>query len=110
MIWVSFFVKIENRNNRVCFFNFLVGEEGLDEPENESRISQSMKDHHKMRANRWKLVEYDSEAAWSYFIGTKAAYDFACMKNILSEIKIREETFQPKTLLDFGSGLGTVTW
>ena len=79
-------------------------------PENEGRIKQSMKDHHKMRANRWKLVEYDSEAAWSYFIGTKAAYDFACMKKILSEIKFREEAFQPKTLLDFGSGLGTVTW
>jgi len=84
--------------------------DNLDDPETEERIKQSMNHHHKMRASRWKLVEYDNEAAWSYFIGTKAAYDFACMKNILSEIKFREETFQPKTLLDFGSGVGTVTW
>merc|ERR1719270_390139 len=46
----------------------------------------------------------------SYFVGTKAAYDYACLKTILSEIKRREKKFHPKTLLDFGSGLGTVTW
>ena len=54
--------------NEILIFNFVVGD-NLDDPETEERIKQSMNHHHKMRASRWKLVEYDSEAAWSYFIG-----------------------------------------
>ena len=66
-----------NKNNRVFFFpNFVVGDD-LDDPETEEKIKQSMNHHHKMRANRWKLVEYDNEAAWSYFIGTKVVFSWS---------------------------------
>ena len=64
----------------------------------------------KSGVERSGVEKFEVEMSFNEFIGTKAAYDFACMKNILSEIKFREEAFQPKTLLDFGSGLGTVTW
>ena len=60
--------KPKKKKNNVGFSNFVVGD-NLDDPETEERIKQSMNHHHKMRASRWKLVEYDSEAAWSYFIG-----------------------------------------
>ena len=56
--------------------NFVVGDD-LDDPETEEKIKQSMNHHHKMRANRWKLVEYDNEAAWSYFIGTKVVFSWS---------------------------------
>ena len=64
----------------------------------------------KKRSQRWKNVEYDKEAAWAYLLGGKAAYDYACLKLILNEIKFRDKQFKPKTLLDFGSGVGTVSW
>ncbi len=64
----------------------------------------------KKRLNRWKAVDYNHEAALGYFMGTKAAFDFACLTTILKEIQARQSQFAPETLLDFGSGIGTVTW
>ena len=90
----------------------------LDEAEQNFQRSESIMDKidtevkkeiHK-RSQRWKSVEYDKEASWSYLLGGKAAYDYACLKSILNEIKVRDKQFKPKTLLDFGSGVGTVSW
>ena len=64
----------------------------------------------KRRSSRWKEVEYNNDAAWAYLLGGKAAYDYACIKAILTEIKQRDKAFKPKTMLDFGSGVGTVSW
>ena len=75
-----------------------------------NQIDKDVAKEIKKRSNRWKFVEYDSEAAWAYLLGGKAAYDYACIKFIMNEIKRRDKLFQPKTLLDFGSGVGTVTW
>ena len=75
-----------------------------------NRIEKDVTTEIKKRAHRWKLVEYDNEAAWAYLVGGKAAYDYACLKSIMGEIQARDRSFQPKTLLDFGSGVGTVTW
>jgi ribosomal protein RSM22 (predicted rRNA methylase) len=75
--------------------------------------SQFNKEVHKImniEAQRWAPVEYDKEAAWSYFVGTKAAFDYSCLKLIMEEIKRKETQFQPRTLLDFGSGVGTGSW
>ena len=55
-------------------------------------------------------MDYDKETAWAYFIGTKAAHDYAVMKTIMQEIAKRDKSFQPKTHMDFGSGIGTVSW
>ena len=69
-----------------------------------------------------KHIAYDLSASWAYLLG-KAAYDYATMYSILSEIKNRTSPdsrfsnksdhlspFAPKTLLDFGSGVGTSLW
>lgn len=74
------------------------------------KIDTEVKKEIHKRSQRWKSVEYDKEAAWSYLLGGKAAYDYACLKSILNEIKTRDNQFKPKTLLDFGSGVGTVSW
>jgi len=82
----------------------------VNDPNLPYEIKNKTKHEISKRANRWKEMIYDNEAAYSYFCGSKAAYDFACMKNVLLEIQKRDKRFRPKTLLDFGSGLGTVTW
>ena len=69
-----------------------------------------------------KHIAYDLSASWAYLLG-KAAYDYATMYAIYSEIKNRTSpdsrfsnksdhlsSFAPKTLLDFGSGVGTSLW
>ena len=57
----------------------------------------------------WKPVEYDEDAAHAYLLA-KAPYDYACMKTIMDEIKARDPNFQPRTLFDCGSGVGTSIW
>ena len=76
-----------------------------------------------------KCIIYDKDAAWAYLLG-KAAFDYATMYKILSDIKGRTEnnitgesvmqdnesqkdtaaSYKPITLLDFGSGVGTSIW
>ena len=80
------------------------------DPFQDGKINSDLKHKISKRANRWKQVIYDAESAWSYLIGTKAAYDYACLKYIFMEINKRRRGFEPKTLMDFGSGIGTVTW
>lgn len=87
------------------------------QPEDDKTAVDALKDMNaeievekRKRQGRWKMVEYNKEAALSYFMGTKAAYDFACLKTILLEIFFRAPDFAPKSLLDFGSGVGTVSW
>ena len=62
------------------------------------------------RMNRWKSVDYDRLASLTYLLGSVAAYDYACLLKVFKEIRQRNPEFLPRTMLDFGSGVGTVTW
>ena len=58
------------------------------------------------------FFQYDDESAvWAYTFG-KSVYDYACMYMVMMEIKSRlpPNKFQPRTILDFGSGVGTSIW
>ena len=57
----------------------------------------------------WAPVEYNKHASQLYLVG-RSAQEYAVLHRILHEICTRDKDFQPKTLLDFGSGVGTVTW
>ena len=60
----------------------------------------------------WQPIDYDDRVtAWSYLIG-KAAFDYSAVKTVLAEIKNEPDTeqFRPRTLFDFGSGVGTCYW
>lgn len=81
--------------------------------------------------NQSKPIHYDKNAAWAYLLG-KAAFDYATMYKILSDIKERTQleyknveefvpiegatlekpcnSYKPRTLFDFGSGVGTSVW
>ena len=67
-----------------------------------------------------KHIQYDKTAAWAYLLG-RAAYDYATIYKIMVEIQRRNQLksadhdsqrnlFQPRTLFDFGSGVGTSIW
>ena len=81
-----------------------------DELDREAEIRKEMNKILSAKVGRWKVIDYDSYASWSYLIGGMAAYDYACLLKIMKEIKQRNPKFNPKTLLDFGSGVGTVSW
>ena len=67
-----------------------------------------------------KHIQYDKTAAWAYLLG-RAAYDYATIYKIMLDIQQRNQLkhadhdsqknlFQPRTLFDFGSGVGTSIW
>ncbi len=74
------------------------------------RIETTAKTRSKNDAKRyWKQIDYDETGAWSYLLG-RAAYDYATVYKVLKEVGRREPDFKPRTLLDFGSGVGTAIW
>ncbi|XP_064460876.1 methyltransferase-like protein 17, mitochondrial [Ornithodoros turicata] len=58
---------------------------------------------------RWKAFNYDDFGSYTYLVARLAA-DYATLHRIFNEIKLIDQTFVPKTLMDFGSGVGTVYW
>ncbi|XP_015121194.1 methyltransferase-like protein 17, mitochondrial [Diachasma alloeum] len=54
-------------------------------------------------------VKYDSYTSILYMM-TRSAPDYAILYKIFHEIKARDGDFEAKNLLDFGSGIGTVSW
>lgn len=54
----------------------------------------------------WKDIEYDDYSSLTY-LGGRLAPNFAAMLTVFNEIKKSDPSFFPKTILDFGSGIGT---
>ena len=44
------------------------------------------------------------------YLVKRFAPEYAALVRIFNEIKIRAPDFQPKSLFDCGSGVGTATW
>ncbi|GLH09033.1 Uncharacterized protein GBIM_14183 [Gryllus bimaculatus] len=57
----------------------------------------------------WKAINYNDHRSKVYLIGRSSA-EYAVLSRIFNEVKLRLPDFQPKSLFDFGSGVGTVTW
>nr|XP_057937808.1 methyltransferase-like protein 17, mitochondrial [Doryrhamphus excisus] len=58
---------------------------------------------------RWTPLKYDEELGVVY-MAARMAGGYAAVRRALNEIKKRDASFAPQSLLDFGSGLGTVAW
>lgn len=58
---------------------------------------------------KWKPVVYDKSTALTYLVA-RLAPDYASITHIFNEILHRDPSFQPATMFDFGSGLGTGVW
>lgn len=100
---------------------FISDERTLPPPDSEDAPNEEELEHLKHKAeteakfklkhvvHAFKQVEYDEDAAWGYLLG-KAAFDYSAVMAVMNEIKVREPDFHPRTLFDFGSGVGTAIW
>ncbi|NXL86454.1 MET17 protein, partial [Alectura lathami] len=52
---------------------------------------------------------FTAELARAYLAG-RLERDHAAVGRVLHEIQLRAPSFAPRSLLDFGSGLGTASW
>lgn len=61
------------------------------------------------RRRDWHYYEYDERAALMY-MATRLAPNYISLKTVMNEIKRSDSEFKPKSVLDFGSGMGTTIW
>jgi len=57
----------------------------------------------------WEPTKYDHAKALQYLIGRTPA-EYAALSRVFFEIGQRDPSFKPATLMDFGSGTGSVLW
>ncbi|XP_053324497.1 methyltransferase-like protein 17, mitochondrial [Spea bombifrons] len=81
--------------------------------ENDSQQLEKMKSNvlKTLRKNvyHWQPLSYTDELSLVYLV-SRFDGGFAAVTRALQEIRQRVPEFTPQTLLDFGSGVGTVTW
>ncbi|XP_017778781.1 PREDICTED: methyltransferase-like protein 17, mitochondrial [Nicrophorus vespilloides] len=63
----------------------------------------------KVHVYNWSPIVYDAYNSLVYLIG-RSAPEYSVLVKIFTEIQLRDKDFKPRSLFDFGSGVGTVTW
>ncbi|KAK4884246.1 hypothetical protein RN001_000517 [Aquatica leii] len=63
----------------------------------------------KQKIYNWTPIQYNEYNSLLYLLG-RFAPDYAALVRVLYEISIKDLQFKPRSLFDFGSGVGTVTW
>lgn len=61
------------------------------------------------RRRDWHYYEYNERASHLY-MATRLPSNYACLKTVMREIRDLDPSFEPKSVLDFGSGMGTTIW
>ncbi|XP_076352557.1 ribosome assembly protein METTL17, mitochondrial-like [Tachypleus tridentatus] len=81
--------------------------------EENAKLEQSRKDRVLYKLKRtvyhWKPIDYTSHQGLLYLAG-RLAPDYASLVQIFSEVKKQDPEFKPKTVFDFGSGVGSTMW
>ncbi|XP_035026328.1 methyltransferase-like protein 17, mitochondrial [Hippoglossus stenolepis] len=81
----------------------------IDEDALGDRIKRKVFSELKRTTYHWTALKYDEELCVVY-MAARLAGGYAAVRRALNEIKKRDPSFAPQSLLDFGSGLGTVVW
>lgn len=63
----------------------------------------------KQHVYNWQPINFDKLTCLTYLVA-RSVQNYAVTRKIFNEIKLRDKNFRPKTLFDFGSGVGTVMW
>ncbi|KYQ56061.1 hypothetical protein ALC60_05044 [Trachymyrmex zeteki] len=63
----------------------------------------------KQNVYNWQPIRFDKLTSLTYLAG-RGVQNYAVLRKIFDEIKLRDKDFRPQTLFDFGSGVGTVMW
>jgi hypothetical protein len=58
---------------------------------------------------KWRPIEYEGRTCLQYLAGRVGA-DYSILRRIFAEFTARVPNFRPKSIFDFGSGVGTVPW
>jgi ribosomal protein RSM22 (predicted rRNA methylase) len=99
---------------KVLFLILSVGIDSLSlSPEQQEELKFRFKEQVikrlKQAVNYWRPVEYDEYKALLYMVA-RFAPEYMVLQRIFMELKTRDPDFQPRSLFDFGSGVGTATW
>ncbi|XP_072220416.1 ribosome assembly protein METTL17, mitochondrial [Leuresthes tenuis] len=81
----------------------------IDEQVLEDRIRKKVFSELRRTTYHWTPLKFDEEMGVVY-MAARLAGGYAAVRRALNEIKKRDPSFAPQSLLDFGSGLGTVAW
>ncbi|KAG7220862.1 hypothetical protein INR49_031314 [Caranx melampygus] len=81
----------------------------IDEEALEDHIRRKVFSELRKTTYHWTPMKYDEESGVVY-MAARLAGGYAAVRRALNEIKKRDPSFAPQSLLDFGSGLGTVVW
>lgn len=60
-------------------------------------------------AYNWVPVQYDKYTSLSYLVN-RSVPEYSVLYKIFNEIKTNDANFTPKSMFDFGSGVGTAMW
>ncbi|CAI5791108.1 17, mitochondrial [Podarcis lilfordi] len=80
----------------------------LDE-EAEAKLQKKVLDALRKSTYHWEELKYTEELSFIYMAARMDGV-FAAVTRAFHEIQKRVSDFEPRTLLDFGSGTGAVTW
>lgn len=61
------------------------------------------------RQRFWHYYDYD-EWASNLYMAVRLPQNYASIKKVMEEIRSSDPQFEPRTVLDFGSGMGTTMW
>ncbi|XP_067109894.1 ribosome assembly protein METTL17, mitochondrial [Osmerus mordax] len=75
----------------------------------ETQIRKKVLSELRKTTYRWRQMSYDEELSVIYMTA-RLAGGYAALRRALNEIRRRDPSFSPFSLLDFGSGLGTAVW
>ncbi|KAG7454991.1 hypothetical protein MATL_G00251760 [Megalops atlanticus] len=75
----------------------------------ETRIKKKVLTALRKTTYHWTPLRYNDDLAVVY-LAARLAGGYAAVRRVLNEVKKRDPSFTPQSLLDFGSGVGTVLW
>lgn len=84
---------------------------GIEEPMNSKEL---LKDPQVLKQLKgfiysWKSINYNAFTSLVYLFG-RSIPEYSVLYKIFNEIYTHDKNFTPKSLFDYGSGVGTVMW
>ncbi|XP_058793380.1 methyltransferase-like protein 17, mitochondrial [Phymastichus coffea] len=73
------------------------------------KLNSKVKKKLKQSIFNWKPLDYHGYRTALYMV-TRCVAEYAALTSIFKEINKRDPEFKPRTVFDFGSGVGTVLW
>uniref|UniRef100_A0A670JL43 Methyltransferase like 17 n=1 Tax=Podarcis muralis TaxID=64176 RepID=A0A670JL43_PODMU len=84
-------------------------EQKFREKKTEAKLQKKVLDALRKSTYHWEELKYTEELSFIYMAARMDGV-FAAVTRAFHEIQKRVSDFEPRTLLDFGSGTGAVTW